>query len=239
MKHIYEFADYNNTVILPRGVVLSNLDRMTLCKIISGALNQYYKIDKVQGEYVDIDGVKLEKEILSKMINNRTVLKRVIIQNRNIKTKDDLINFIKDNLYDMYHYDGKFFDENYFIVSNTTKSGKKSENAAYKAFEEVAKRKGLNIEVLPPDSVEEDKSGIDGYFIHNGKKFTIQVKPLHKLEEYRKDNTFYCVFCDGMLQDIKTDYLVVTRDNISWVFKGKGITRNKGCYIIPKINLIK
>ena len=122
MKHIYEFANFNDNVLLPRGIILSNTDRMSLCKIIANALNQYYNLDSVKGEYVDVGGQKLQREILSKMINNRTILKRTIIQNRSIKTKDDLINFIKDHLHDMYHFDGKFFDENYFIVSKDRKS---------------------------------------------------------------------------------------------------------------------
>ena len=239
---ILEYADYND-LQLPKGIVLTNAERMKMCKIISDAIHTYYNFDRNDNRIIEVDGMKLNTEYLSKAINNRTLLKKIIFDPNgeiisNIKNKADLFSFVENNLYDLFSPKGKYFKNVYYLLSNTSVKGKRVENAAFQKFEEVAKGKGLNIKVEEP-TTQEDLGGLDGYFIHNGKRFTIQVKPLHKIETYKKDTTKYIVFCDGVLKTLTTDYLIVSNDRNVWIFRSKDVLVNPSFFLIPKTNLVR
>ena len=144
----------------------------------------------------------------------------------------------QNNTFDLFNHNGKYFRYVYGLLSSTSKKGKKFENNAFKVFREVAAKKGIDVIIEDPSLKEDIYGGIDGTFMHRGKRFTIQVKPLFKMETYQKDPTSYIIFCDGVLKELKTDYLIVTNEKETKVFRSKGITVFPSYFIAPKSNII-
>lgn len=130
---------------------------------------------------VNVNGEMINSEYISKMVNNYTVFKKFIRLN---KITDELTFYklLESKFDDVYHYNGKFFErETLPILINTTRKGNINEVKCKAKFTEYAKTKGLDIVVENP-TVEEDVSGIDAKFQHNGRTFTIQIKPFSECE---------------------------------------------------------
>ena len=245
MKFILEYAGYaNNSLSLPKGIVLTNSERMEMCRIIADALKQFYNLDKNSSrDPFIIDGITIIPEYLSKAVNNRTLLKKIISDPdreiiSGVNNKEDLFSFVKNNTFDLFNHNGKYFKYVYRLLSNTSKKGKKFESNAFANFIQIAAKKGINVIIEDPTLKEDIYGGIDGTFTYNGKRFTIQVKPLFKMETYQKDPTSYIIFCDGVLKELKTDYLIVTNEKETKVFRSKGITVFPSYFIAPKSNII-
>lgn len=239
---ILEYADYNS-LSLPKGIVLTNDDRMKICNIIDKSIHAYYDFDKNINKEIIVDGIKLNTEYLSKAVNNRTLLKKIVYDasheiESGVRTKEELFLFIRNNLFNLFNVKGKWFKYVYKLLSSTSKKGDELEDIAFQKFEELSKLKGIDIEIKGP-TIDEDKHGIDGIFFYNSRRCTIQVKPLFKMEDYKKDPTKYIVFCDGVLKGLTTDYLIVIKDNDVKIFRSKGIQVNPSFFIIPKENLIR
>jgi len=238
MDFILEYAEYGG-INLPKGIVITSHERMRINDMISSTLrNIYPNLDKVSN-FVANDRI-IQTEFLRKAVNNYLLLKKIVsdpdrVIVSNINSKEDLFNFILDNSHDLFHYDGKYFDGVYNLLVNTSKKGRKFEDIAFKEFEEVARKKGMVLKITSP-SVREDIDGIDGIFIFNNKKCTIQVKPLLSIID---NGETYTVKCEGALKNLITHYLIAVNDKEVWIFRSKGITTHADHYVIPKSNLVK
>jgi hypothetical protein len=215
-------------ITLPRGIVLTDEERIKLGSIIRNYIYSVYRA-KVGGPIMAIDGKKIDPDILTKIPNNRTMLAKLCFDERNeivtgIRNKEDLFRFVSDNLFDLFNHKGKYFNVVYSLVTATSYKGDTSEQKSFSYFEKVAASRGLQVKVTKPTKLE-DIGGIDGQFFHQGKRFTIQVKPLHKMESYKKDPNMYIVFCDGMLKTINCDYLIVTNDLDIFIFRNPKIDK--------------
>jgi len=161
-------------------------------------LNQkiYSYIDKVYGPFgftyprggqsanydVDVNGEIINSEYISKMVNNYTVFKKFIRENK-ITDEITFYKLLESKFDDVYHYNGRFFKrETLPILINTTRKGNVNEAKCKIKFAEYATSKGLNISVENP-TVEEDVNGIDAKFQHDGRMFTIQIKPFTEFKE--------------------------------------------------------
>jgi hypothetical protein len=131
-------------------------------------------------EDINVNGLILKSEYIDKMVNNYTIFKRFIVDNR-ITDKVTFYSEIESNFHDIYHYDGNFFKEKSLpILINATRKGNINEKKSIIRFEEVVNTKGFNITVENP-TIQEDIKGIDGKFSHNNIYYTIQVKPFSEL----------------------------------------------------------
>ena len=101
----------------------------------------------------------------------------------------------------------------------------------------IKQTKNIDIEITKP-TIRQDIDGIDGIFLYNNNEFTIQVKPFFKIEEHPSDNTKYLVFCDGVLKDLVTHYLIAHSSTITYIFRSKGIVAKINYFVIPKDNLV-
>lgn len=244
MKIIREFADFGKPLVLPKGITLTNPERIKIANTINNALVSIYPFDRHSLIPQIFKGKKIVPQYIFKAVNNRTLLKKFIYDEYNqiqsgIKTKEDLFNFVQNNINDLFSPDGKWFDAVYNTLVATSKKGESIEDKCFKTFIEMASEKGMNIKILPPTNEEDMYGGIDGIFYIKGKRFTIQVKPLFKMEEYKKDSTKYIVFCDGVLKGLKTDYLIVANKDEMYIFRCKGIECSPTYFIVPKENLVK
>ena len=245
MNFILEYSKYRNEqdLILPKGIVLSNRERMDIGNLISNIISNIYG-DKLNSEMsFNIDGKIINPEYLRKARNNRTLLKKLVYDEykeiaTNIKNKVDLFKFIEENGESLFSPNGVYFDAVYNLLSLTSTKGSKLEDRAFEFFQNaLEKKRGIRVEITKP-TTSEDISGLDGIFIYKGKRFTLQVKPLLKMESYLRDNTKYIVFCDGVLKNLKTDYLIVTNDKETHIFKTEGITSHSSYFLIPIGNLV-
>lgn len=215
----FKFIKESQTVILDDGNGNNKIEARKYGRGSIAELNQVIKnyVESVYGPYgfvygvnkdLDINGMVINSEYISKMVNNYTVFKSVIRLN-NIKDSESLFNFVKNNLDDIYSYEGNHFKTNTLpILINTTRRGNIGEKNSKEAFVDYAKSKDINITMVDP-TVEEDIKGIDFKFIINNKVYTGQVKPFTK---YGKTDSGIKVKSNGSLS-LNTDYLVLFRDN--------------------------
>ncbi len=153
---------------------------------------------------INVNGKVINTEYIDKMVNNYTVFKTFIREN-GIKDKYTFYSLMRSKLYDVYHYNASFFNRQTLpVLINTTRKGNIGEIKCKQKFTEYANSKGLNI-IIDIPTLEEDIRGIDGKFSHEGKEFTMQIKPFTKYEEL--DNMY--VQSDGSLSLGSIDYLIL------------------------------
>ena len=150
----------------------------------------------------------INTEYISKMVNNYTVFKRIIMDN-NIQNSVEFYEYMIANLEDIYHYRGKFFRENTLpILINTTRKGNIGEINSKKKFSEYAQGKGLDIDVENPTIIE-DIAGIDAKFYYKTRYYTIQIKPFDGYTEISNKHYFKS---KGSLSVGGIDYMLLYSD---------------------------
>ena len=262
MNIIKEFSDFKKwnvtpiTLNLPGGIkVYFDSDKVKeIRKEIKDYLRTIPEFDLYsENRDIVVSGKTINSEFISKLPNNISVLygiwniaKRLghIIDNA-----DDFILWVSSNLEDLFNPSGKYFDEIYIRLNKAADIGKSKELDANDFFTSYAKDNGLNITLLSPSTKEEDSiGGIDYYFIHNGKKITIQVKSLDSIsQELYNNEKCYAAKIGGDFTDIKTNYLILMSKKEgypSYIFRNVKddrkivIDRERSIYIIPEGNLV-
>ena len=238
-------------LLLPKGIALNRTERHEMCRIISSGIKEIYKQKEFSREKLDFNGREIDMQYISKAVNNRTLLRKIISDPRkeimeNINNKETLFDFVKNNIYELFHPDGKYFVPVYQLLVNTSQKGDVAENEAFKFIEEAGRKKGLEIKVLKPRKVEDDVyGGIDGFFIYNDREFTIQIKPLAEnvkpnVETYRANSDYIIAYCNGFLKNVTTDYLILV-DSLTgqkYLYQTKGILAKGSYYLIPRVNFV-
>jgi hypothetical protein len=216
-------------------------------------LNQkiYNYIDKVYGPFgfsyprsgskanydVTINGEFISGEYLSKMVNNYTIFKTFIRENK-IKDENTFYSLLESKFNDVYHYNGDFFKRQTLpILINTTRKGNVNEIKCKQKFIDYAKSKNLNIVITDP-SVAEDVDGIDAKFTHNGRTFTIQIKPF---SEYKTIGDKLYAKSAGSLSVGSVNYLMLYSDTEYLIIKNASnspITIKGDVFIAPLSNVI-
>ena len=247
MKYLKLFEDNDQTVYLDdtmgNGFLTKKYGEKSISNL-NGKILQY--INKTYGKFgfryginkdIDVDGKLISGEYISKMVNNYTVFKKVILYN-NIKNEDDFYNYITSHFDDIYGYNGVFFSsETLPILINTTRKGNINEKKSLERFAEYAKSKELNIVIQYP-TISEDVEGIDGKFIHNSRTFTIQVKPF---TSYIISDVGIRVKSIGSVS-VNTDYLVLYKNDSYIILKNperRSIKIEGDNFITSKPNILE
>jgi len=186
---------------------ISNLNNSILRYITS--IYQSYGFKYQSGNKdIDVNGKLINTEYIDKMVNNYTIFKTFIRENK-IKDEINFYNLINSKLQDIYNYNGDFFNRQTLpILVNTTRKGNINEIKCKSKFTEYAKSKNLNIVVTDP-TIEEDSKGIDGKFNHNGSEFTLQIKPF---SEYKTIGDKLYAKSTGSLSVGSVNYLILYSD---------------------------
>lgn len=175
---------------------------------------------------LNVDGLLIKSEYISKMVNNYTIFKKMIEIN-NIKSESDFYHYMIENLYDIYNFKGKFFKSHTLpILINTSRKGNIGEKKSLDFFKNELKKKGINVDIIQP-TIEEDVSGIDAKFFWNNKIVTIQVKPYDNLSI---TDGIVRAFSQGSLS-LNTDYLILYKSESFIIIKGKDITISGNLFI--------
>jgi hypothetical protein len=170
---------------------------------------------------IDVNGRLINTEYIDKMVNNYTIFKSFIVENR-INDEVTFYRLINSKLDDIYNYNGDFFNrETLSILVNTTRKGNIGERNSLAFFKKsLQEKKGISVNFISP-TIEEDVSGIDAKFIWLGKEITIQVKPYDRVfitELTRKVKAH----SQGSLS-LNTDYLIVYNLQSFIIVKGKDV----------------
>jgi len=202
---------------------------------------------------ITIDGKVVDSELISKLPNNISAMYGVLEVSKKsghlIDNADDFIFWVKNNLKDLYHPSGKFFNDIYVRLTKATNYGKAKELDANTFFTNYAKKiRGIDITLISPSPEEDALGGVDYYFTYNNKKITIQVKTLNELkQEIYNGEKCYVVSISGDLTKIKADYLMLMSQKEgypSYIFrrvkndKKIVIDMERSKYIIPEDNLV-
>lgn len=186
---------------------------------------------------VTANGEMISGEYISKMVNNYTIFKTFIREN-NIKDENTFYTLLTSSFDDVYHYNGSFFKRQALpILINTTRKGNINEIKCKQKFIDYAKSKNLNIVITDP-TVSEDVDGIDAKFIHNGREFTIQIKPFTQYKTI--DDKLYAKSA-GSLSVGTVNYLMLYSDTEYIIIKNLTTEpiRIKGdVFIAPLSNVI-
>ena len=186
---------------------------------------------------INVNNKVINTEYIDKMVNNYTVFKTFIREN-GIKDKDTFYSLMRYKLYDVYHYNASFFNRQTLpVLINTTRKGNVGEIKCKKKFTEYANSKELNILIDDP-TLEEDIRGIDGKFSHEGKEFTMQIKPFTK---YETINDVLYASSDGSLSIGSIDYLILYSDTEYIIIKNPSknpITIDGKFFVSPVSNVL-
>lgn len=236
-------------LLLPKGIALNRAERMEMCRIIEASVKQIYGVATFFHGLIEVDGVKVNYEYMSKAVNNRLLLKKIVQDDRGeivsgVDSKEKLFAFVNANLDNLFRPSGRYFRPVYSLLEAASRRGDEAEESAFRFVEEIARRKGLQVRVLKPREIEEDVyGGIDGFFTHNDREFTIQVKPLsdnyqQPVQQYRADPNKLIAYCSGFLGSIKTDYIVLynRRASACHLFRSGGVTAHGSYLLIPSQN---
>lgn len=219
-------------------------------KLIRSIISEFYPNTK-KSDTVIIDGRALSYELLSKSQKNLKILYVIadimISLGKFVKSPDDIINFIRENKFELFNIHGIYFDDIYNALKEVSKSGSIREREGTALFKKYATIKGFDINVLPPDSSDDDIMGIDAYFKIKEMTYTIQIKTLDSI--YLVDDSYH-IYINGDFTKIKTHYLVLIPNtqekkfsNKSYIFKGSNIKTGLDkvgmpFYLVPMSNLL-
>jgi hypothetical protein len=186
---------------------------------------------------IDVNGELINTEYISKMVNNYTIFKTFIRENK-ITDADTFYRLLESKFDDVYHYNGSFFKRQSLpILINTTRKGNSNEIKCKQKFVEYAKSRNLNIVIVDP-TVAEDINGIDAKFNHNGREFTIQIKPF---TQYKTIGDSLYAKSAGSLSIGSVNYLMLYSDTEYIIAKNPTATpiRIKGdVFIAPLSNVL-
>ncbi len=191
-----------------------------------------------KGYDIDVNGEILNTEYISKMVNNYTVFKAFIAENK-IKDEETFYQLLIENFDNVYHFKGDFFKRKTLpILIATTRKGNIGELRCIDKFEKFAKSKGLSIAVEDP-TITEDISGIDGKFRHGDTYFTLQVKPFTSFIDLGTETQFKST---GSLSLGGVNYLVLySDDNKCVIIKNQRVNPIKikgNTFVSPNSNIV-
>ena len=181
--------------------------------IIEYINSTYEKYGVIYGEkniMFAIGNRTFNSEYITKFVNNIKMYTNTI-KRENIKDGESFFEYIRTHLYDMFHYNGIHFKNNYRTVTNTSNKGHRGEPAGLKYFSEFLNNKcQKEIPIELPNSILTDIGGVDGSFLWNGNILTIQVKPF---SSYIIENEQIIIETNGSLK-LNANYLVLYKEKM-------------------------
>ena len=202
-------------------------------------------------EIEEVEGLKLLKalpyekkngrdySILNKVNTNRLLMTR-FIQNYNVGSFKELIDFIKKNKDNIFRQDGSMFQLVWNTIRQTEKAGEENEELVAKYIKSLAKSVyGEDIEVKREvtSSYNDLILGIDITFTLNSKEYTCQVKPLKNINFRGND---IIVSSSGRIKKYNTNYIAFSnaKSNEVLLFRGTNVKISGDSFIFPKTDLV-
>ena len=202
-------------------------------------------------EIEEVEGLKLLKalpfekrngrdfSVLNKVNTNRLLMTK-FIQNYNIGSFNELIDFIRTNKDSIFKQDGSIFQLVWNTIRQTEKAGEENEELVAKYIKALAKSVyGEDIEVKREvtSSYNDLILGIDITFTLNHKDYTCQVKPLKNINFRGND---IIVSSSGRIKKYNTNYIAFSnaKTNEVLLFRGTTVKISGDSFIFPKTDLV-
>ena len=197
-----------------------------------------------------VDGLSLTKalpyetkfgryfSVLNKVNTNRMLMTK-FVQNYNINSFNDLMDFIRTNKDEIFREDGKIFPLVWETIRKTEKIGEENEELVADYIKNLVKNK-LNKDIVVSREVTSSYRdmvlGIDLSFFIDDKEYTCQVKPL---KFYKTEDNYILVTSSGRLKDYKTSYIAFCNNYNKQIllFRSKG-KLNGDSYLFNKEDLV-
>lgn len=227
MKKIKNWTNYNESLSLP----LSEDDKELIGRALIKACKNVWGY--INGFWVKNHGMKIMGEILRLSKNNRILLNYA---NRIAPstTISDLVDWISNNETELYHPNGKYFNEVLSILTNSYYRGKNLEEKAKIVLIEYFDSKGIQIEPFNP-SRSRDEEGYDIFWKIGEDIRSAQVKPLEQVDS-GKVRDF--VKCKGHLKPLKTNFFVAVNDKECYIYRTYKHQTTPEYLSFPKSNLV-
>jgi hypothetical protein len=189
----------------------------------------YLNVDVVKKYNISING-----QLLRMSKNNRILIN--YIKNISLsKSVSELKKWIEENSVDIFHPQGKYFNQVFEILENSYQKGMSMETLAKGSIIKwIENWKKTTVNIFSP-SAEKDMQGYDLFFKLDDKIKSAQVKTLVSCS---KGKFKYFVRCKGHLQDLKTNYLVAVNENECYIFNTYGFTKTEEYYSFNLSNLL-
>jgi hypothetical protein len=202
-------------------------------------------------EIEDVEGLKLLKalpfekrhgrdySVLNKVNTNRVLMSR-FVQNYNLGSFNDLLNFIKTNKDQIFNQDGSIFKLVWETIRQTEKVGEENEELVSKYIKALAQsvyKEDIDVKREVTSSYNDLILGIDITFTLKGKNYTCQVKPLKNVSYTEKD---MIVTSSGRIKKYKTDYIAFSnaKTNEVLLFRAKNVRVSGDNFIFPKNDFV-
>jgi len=174
--------------------------------------------------------------IINKAIGNLTII-GWLFRTFKFETFSHLIDFVRKNKRELFHYDGKYFKEVLAILINTAKKGDKNEELAMKYIINLLDIKCIKSEIKQTSvcSREDVIDGIDLILTAQNREWYIQVKPL---TSFILNGNYYKIKGSGKIKLYKKiHYYIFVNDKEYLFFSNLGIKIKNGDLYIPSKNL--
>ncbi len=189
----------------------------------------YLNVDVVKKYNISINGQLL------RMSKNNRILINYIKDISLSKSVSELKKWIEENSTDIFHPQGKYFNQVFEILKNSYQKGMSMETLAKSSIIKwIENWKKTTVNIFSP-SAERDMQGYDLFFKLDDKIKSAQVKTLVSCS---KGKFKYFVRCKGHLQDLKTNYLVAVNEKECFIFSTWNFTKTEEYYCFNISNLL-
>jgi hypothetical protein len=202
-------------------------------------------------EIEEVEGLKLLKalpfekrngrdfSVLNKVNTNRLLMTK-FIQNYNIGSFNELIDFIRTNKDSIFKQDGSIFQLVWETIRQTEKAGEENEELVAKYIKALAMsvyNEDIEVKREVTSSYNDLILGIDITFTLKGKEYTCQVKPLKNIS-YRGNDII--VTSSGRIKKYNTNYIAFSnsKSNEVLLFRGINVRVSGDTFIFPKMGLV-
>lgn len=195
---------------------------------------------------IEVMGMVMNTKYIDLMSNNRSVF-RDACGWIGITNEDDFYRLMQENLHELFHYDGKYFNAVLETIMECVRKGNLGEKFALKFLQdELYQKTGVLVQMMSP-TLQEDMSGIDGKFEWGDRMVTVQVKPYSG--EIFKDGQISAYSSGALSIDIKgrngstrkrVDYLALynLEKQSAIIVRGENVAINGNFFVFPQEKVI-
>lgn len=240
-----KFANMNESINLGKFSISDDEYRL-YSKLVNSIKNSMYPENNEI-----VDGLSLTKalpyetkfgrhfSVLNKANTNRMLMTK-FVQNYNINSFSELMNFIKTNKDEIFKDDGKIFPLVWETIRKTEKIGEENEELVADYIKNLVKsklNKDINVKREVTSSYRDMVLGIDLSFFIDDNEYTCQVKPL---KSYVNDGNSISVTSSGRLKEYKTHYISFCNNTTKQVllFRSKNYSLKEDTYFFSPDDLV-
>ena len=207
-------------------------------KLISKILFEFYSDKILLNGFLYVCKQSFDKKeshfsIINKSVGNITVILWIVNQ-FNINTFNELIEFVSNNKHNIFKTGGIYFDNLLAILKISERKGIKNEKKAIKILSNYLNGKNIDFKIkqTPLYSNEDVILGIDIILSINNKDWYVQVKPL---KNFKVKNGYYKIVSSGKIKKYNNiHYYIFIKDKEHLLFSNTNLKIKNGIIYVPE-----